>query len=801
MKIKSSFNNVVFLIFFLNFCVNGQIKQISKKKLPNLSITTTGIQKTTELPSGAHFFDNRKSQNTVSRIKVLHYKRQKRKKIAPIDDFVTTWKTDNLGTSNASSITIPTSVPYGGGGYNYDVDWNNDGVFDQFGITTDITHDFGTAGTYTIRIRGSFHRILFNNAGDKDKIISVDQWGTQQWSSMQAAFYGCSNLAINATDTPDLSIVTRMDNMFTDAISLNQNISTWNTSNVIDMSFMFLGATNFNQPIGSWNTSSVTNMLALFENASAFNQDISTWNTSKVTDMGFMFDGATSFNQSIGTWNTSNVINMSAMFQNAVAFNQNIGAWNTSKVTDMSFMFFGATSYNQSMGAWNTSSVTTMDRMFTNAIAFNQNIGSWNTSNVANMQGMFSGVTSFNQPIGGWNTANVTNMLGMFQHAAAFNQNIGTWNTFRVTDMSFMFNGATNFNQNIGSWNTSNVINVNTMFQNAIAFNQNIGVWNTSKVTDMSFMFLGATSFNQNIGTWNVSSVGNATNMFANVTLSTANYDALLIGWNAQSLLPNVTFSGGFSKYCTGETARTNMITIDGWLITDGGLDSPTVDVLNDTTVCDSYTLPTLSSGNYFTATGGTGTPLNAGDVITTTQTIYIYAANGTCSNESSFTVTVNTSVDFSLEASNIEIVQQNITITMTNPSIDYAYAIDNSDFQTDNHFFNLAFGSHTLYVKDINGCVMKSIDFTILQFSIPNFFTPNNDGINDYWQVLDIDNTIKMIQIFDRYGKILKQFSLSTSGWDGTYNGNFMPNDDYWYVITFKTGKKTKGHFSLIRR
>jgi len=54
------------------------------------------------------------------------------------NEFITTWKTDNPGTSNSTSITIPTI----GGGYNYDVDWDNDGNFDEIGITGNVTHDF-----------------------------------------------------------------------------------------------------------------------------------------------------------------------------------------------------------------------------------------------------------------------------------------------------------------------------------------------------------------------------------------------------------------------------------------------------------------------------------------------------------------------------------------------------------------------------------------------------------------------------------------------------------------------------------
>ena len=97
---------------------------------------------------------------------------------APSDHFVTTWKTDNPGQSNDTSITVHMV------GSPYDVDWDNDGTFDEFGLSGSVTHDFGVAGTYTIRIDGSYSSIRFENAGDKDKIVSLDQWGTQTWTTM-----------------------------------------------------------------------------------------------------------------------------------------------------------------------------------------------------------------------------------------------------------------------------------------------------------------------------------------------------------------------------------------------------------------------------------------------------------------------------------------------------------------------------------------------------------------------------------------------------------------------------------------
>ncbi|MCG8696959.1 MAG: hypothetical protein MI922_02805, partial [Bacteroidales bacterium] len=82
-------------------------------------------------------------------------------------EFITTWQTDNTGTSGDTEITIPTNSSYT---YNYDVDWDNDGVFDETGLTGSVTHDFGVAGTGTIRIQGIFPTIFFNNSGDAEKL-------------------------------------------------------------------------------------------------------------------------------------------------------------------------------------------------------------------------------------------------------------------------------------------------------------------------------------------------------------------------------------------------------------------------------------------------------------------------------------------------------------------------------------------------------------------------------------------------------------------------------------------------------
>lgn len=132
-----------------------------------------------------------------------------------------------------------------------------------------------------------------------------------------------------------------------------------------------------------------------------------------------------------------------------------------------------------------------------------------------------------------------------------------------------------------------------------------------------------------------------------------------------------------------------------------------------------------------------------------------------------------------------------------------YIYSLDYPDFfQTSNYFYNVAPGTHEVYVKDINGCgTIGPVEVNVL--GIPNFFTPNGDGTNDFWNVKGVTETYNantIIRIFDRMGKLVKEISPLGTGWDGTFNGAPLPADDYWYVIFFEDQRLVKGHFSLKR-
>jgi gliding motility-associated-like protein len=139
---------------------------------------------------------------------------------------------------------------------------------------------------------------------------------------------------------------------------------------------------------------------------------------------------------------------------------------------------------------------------------------------------------------------------------------------------------------------------------------------------------------------------------------------------------------------------------------------------------------------------------------------------------------------------------ENTISVQVTGDGI-YEFSLDNIHFQDSNQFYGLFSGNYTVYVRDKKGCGTVTSDIFLLMY--PKFFTPNEDGNNDYWNIKGLDkNTI--ISIFDRYGKLLKQFNSNGSGWDGKSNNQPMPTNDYWYTLQLVEGKILKGHFTLKR-
>lgn len=132
----------------------------------------------------------------------------------------------------------------------------------------------------------------------------------------------------------------------------------------------------------------------------------------------------------------------------------------------------------------------------------------------------------------------------------------------------------------------------------------------------------------------------------------------------------------------------------------------------------------------------------------------------------------------------------------------DFEFAlVETGPYQDSNVFTDLLPGFYTVFVRAKEGCGSVNQDFSVIGFD--KFFTPNDDGFNDRWQVQGISASIQpgtSIRIFDRYGKLLKELNPLSEGWDGTFNDFQLPSDDYWFYIILDDGREFKSHFTLKR-
>ncbi|MEP0132203.1 MAG: T9SS type B sorting domain-containing protein [Eudoraea sp.] len=156
-----------------------------------------------------------------------------------------------------------------------------------------------------------------------------------------------------------------------------------------------------------------------------------------------------------------------------------------------------------------------------------------------------------------------------------------------------------------------------------------------------------------------------------------------------------------------------------------------------------------------------------------------------------------------------IATLETGIRITVEVSGIgDYEYALNdiNGPYQDSNVFNNIPAGSYTVYVRDKNGCgiAQESIEQDLTLEGFPKFFTPNGDGVNDFWQFIPTPFTgelsIEVIQIFDRYGTLLAQIEPASNGWDGSFNGRPLPSTDYWFKAISESSGQIQGHFALKR-
>ncbi len=397
-----------------------------------------------------------------------------------------------------------------------------------------------------------FFFLSFNLSAQVSATLTIDSKGIVKCTS------GCTSLNTGAIG-PDIYTIHDNSSLGIKPISdtdWNRVVTTLVTAPV----GLFSGETDFNQDISSWDMSNVIFTIRMFEGATSFNQDIGNWDLSNATNIGEMFKGATSFNQDIGDWDVSNVTNMAEMFMRASAFNQDIGSWVTSNVTTMDSMFMEATSFNNngsnSINNWDTSNVTTMEYMFYKAFIFDQPLNNWDTSNVTTMEFMFgttgnfslSDAMDFNQDIGDWNVGKVQNFRAMFRNSL-FNQDLSDWDVSSATNLRQMFDQTGQFNNGGGSlrcWDTSSATNMTYMFYQTL-INQDLSNWCVATVTDPAVDYAPSPLNFGNLGgtnpTWGAACTGNSVVLSINdVTKTFGDSNFTVTASSNQSGIP-ITYS------------------------------------------------------------------------------------------------------------------------------------------------------------------------------------------------------------------------------------------------------------------
>jgi surface protein len=187
-------------------------------------------------------------------------------------------------------------------------------------------------------------------------------------------------------------------NYCTDDILKYGHISLWDTSQLTDMSYLF----SFKECIQEVLTDDphsfgggADEAYDYYLCAKDFNENINTWDVSNVKTMKGMFDACENFNQPLEKWDVSNVKTMKGMFNSCENFNQPLEKWDVYSVKTMKKMFNFCKKFNQPLNSWDVSNVENMDWMFWNCNQFNQPLNTWNVYNVKNMEHMFNDKDTF----------------------------------------------------------------------------------------------------------------------------------------------------------------------------------------------------------------------------------------------------------------------------------------------------------------------------------------------------------------------------------------------------------------------
>ena len=278
--------------------------------------------------------------------------------------------------------------------------------------------------------------------------------------------------------------------------------------------------------------------------------DVSNWGNLTITAKR-AFMGCTNFTISATDAPTVTSADGEYFFYNCHALGTpDLSGWDVTSVTNLQHSF-RANNLNPIITGWIHSGVTTVRSMFLNNSAWNRSLDGQDFSGVTTAYEFMRGCSSFNSSVANLSFGTNANLYGMFQSCTAFTGiGLDSWDTSNVDSFNRTFSSCSNMNGDISGFNTSNATNFTYMLNQCDAFRGAMSGWDINQATNLTSFMNGATG------------------------ITTANYDALLIAWDAQGTM---SFSGtanfGGSQYTAGgaaATAHASLVTKWGG-IADGG--------------------------------------------------------------------------------------------------------------------------------------------------------------------------------------------------------------------------------------
>ena len=399
-------------------------------------------------------------------------------------------------------------------------------------------------------INGQYtYRYMQEKAGSNWENIDNDGWGvmlTDKDSTDPVTTKMCTSI----NDKPIVSMRTMFINSNTTSIDL----SSFDTSSVINMEAMFLGVKNvkkldmssFNTEnvqtmnvmfntmeslekiyVNNFDTVSLTNINAIFGNCINLKEiEMNNWNISKITaggvfmntpnlkkvsmknwkignvspSFGWDWSGTSSGIEQIDVsgWNLKNTTSLYALFSglNKLQEVNGLETWDTSNITNMSYMFNSCNSLSSiDLSNFNTENVTSISSLFNNCSAITSlDLSNFNTARVIDMGTLFYNCSSLEKLyLDNWNFLSVTNSGGMITNVPLVELSAKNWvipNNFIFAEKIYLTSDKLDF-IDVTNWDLHEVNNTNLMFMNISAKRlKGLDTWDTSNITNMSYMFV-----------------------------------------------------------------------------------------------------------------------------------------------------------------------------------------------------------------------------------------------------------------------------------------------------------------------